>query len=448
MATRGAGGSVADSTARRLRADLAAVQIEGRLPSVVAGLVGDGGLIWCDGFGDVGGDPADTQYRIGSITKTLTAVLVLQAADEGLVDLDAPVSLVLGDVGYADRSARTLLAHHGGVQAEPAGDWWERTEGGSFADLVTANDGGSAVFPVGHRFHYSNLAYALLGELVARVRGESWWDVVRGRLLEPLGMTRTTYHPQAPHAQGYSVHPYARTLHAEPHTDTGAMAPAGQVWSTVGDLARYAAFLVAGDPLVLTGERFAEALTPRAGDPDSGLGYAHGLGFQLFPGGSGTLAGHSGSMPGFVATCFVDRARRTGAVALSNATSGMSAAGTAQRLLETLEAHEPSLPYPWEPNREVPAGLGELLGVWHWGATMHVFELEGQVLVVRKGGVEVFRFGLEGERVVGLTGYHAGEELTVVRSPDGAVSHLDLATFIFTRSPYDPSAPIPGGVPD
>ncbi|MFN7151436.1 MAG: serine hydrolase domain-containing protein, partial [Microthrixaceae bacterium] len=143
MDTHGSAGSVAGSTARRLRADLAGVQIEGRLPSVVAGLVRDGGLVWCDGFGDVHADPADTQYRIGSITKTLTAVLVLQLADEGLVDLDAPVSVILGDVGYADRSARSLLAHHGGLQAEPAGDWWERTEGGSFADLVAANDGSS-----------------------------------------------------------------------------------------------------------------------------------------------------------------------------------------------------------------------------------------------------------------------------------------------------------------
>lgn len=440
--------AVADSTARRLLADLATFQVEGRLPSAVAGVVRDGRLVWCDGFGEVPGDPVDTQYRIGSITKTMTAVLVLQLADEGLLDLDVPVSGVLGDVGYADRTARELLAHSGGLQAEPAGEWWERSEGSGFGELVAANDGTGAVFPVGHRFHYSNLAFALLGEVVAVLRGESWWDVLTRRLLGPLGMEHTSYHPTGTHAQGFSVHPYARTLHAEPHTDTGAMAPAGQVWSTVGDLATYAAFLIDGDPLVVSAERLAEAFAPWSGDPDSGLDYAHGLGFQLVPGGSGTLVGHSGSMPGFLATCFVDRVRRVGAVALSNATSGLDTRHAARRLLETLETCEPTMPPAWQPNPEVPTAFAELLGVWHWGATMHVFELEGQALVVRKGTDEVFRFGLADGRIVGLSGYQAGEELRVARNPDGSVNHLDLATFVFTRLPYDPAAPIPGGPPD
>ena len=63
--------------------------------------------------------------------------------------------------------------------------------------------------------------------------GASWWDVVAAELLEPLGMTRTTYLPVAPHAQGYSVDHFTGMLTREPHQDTGAMAPAGQAWSTV-----------------------------------------------------------------------------------------------------------------------------------------------------------------------------------------------------------------------
>jgi D-alanyl-D-alanine carboxypeptidase len=52
-----------------------------------------------------------------------------------------------------------------------------------------------------------------------------------------------------------------------------------------------------------------------------------------------------------------------------------------------------------------------------------------------------------GERVVGRRGYHAGEELHVVRRPDGWVSHLEVATFVYTRTPYDPDVTIPGGHP-
>ena len=237
---------VAPSTARRLLAALADVQVEGRLPSVVAGLVRDGHLVWTAGYGDVPGDPVDTQYKIGSITKTMTAVLVLQLVEERRIRLDSRIGEVLGNVGYADRTVRQLLAHVGGLQAEPDGPWWERSDNGPFDEA----DHGQVTpaHPVGRTWHYSNLAYGLLGELVARLRGEPWADALRSRVLEPLGMDRTTYDPQAPHAQGFSVHPYARTLLAEPNPDTGWMAPAGQLWSTVTDLATYTRFLLEGHP--------------------------------------------------------------------------------------------------------------------------------------------------------------------------------------------------------
>src|SRR6476620_3777069 len=110
---------VADLTAWRLRARLANAQSTGRLPSVVAGLVRDGEPIWFDAYGEPavpGHDPFDVQYRMGAITKTMTAVLVLQLVRDGRIGLDDPASTVLGDVGtggigYGDRTLRTLLAH-------------------------------------------------------------------------------------------------------------------------------------------------------------------------------------------------------------------------------------------------------------------------------------------------------------------------------------------------
>lgn len=442
---------VAPVTARRLLAALAEIQNEGRVPSIVAGVVRDGALAWSAGYGDVPGDAADTQYKIGSITKTLTAVLVLQLVGEGMLSLDDQASAVLGEVGYADRTIRNLLAHNAGLQSEPNGPWWERSDvadaNAGFAALAAVNDGGDAAHPVLRTFHYSNLAYGLLGEVVARLRGEPWWTCVEELILGPLGMTRTSYQPEGRHAQGYSVHPYARTLVEEPHPDTGAMAPAGQLWSTVTDLATYTRFLFDGHPDVLTKAALEEAYIPQSGDLASGVGYAHGLGFQLYAGGSGTLVGHTGSMPGFVATCFVDRKRRTGVVAMSNATSGMRAAATAIRLLDVLETSEPTVPAPWRPVTVVPAEFADLLGVWHWGMTPHVFELEGETLVVRKNGLVVYRFAVVDGEIVGTSGHHHGEKLRVVRNDDGSINHLDLRTFIFTRVPYDPAAPIPGGPP-
>ena len=441
---------VSDHTSRRLLSRLANAQSTGRLPSVVAGLVRDGEPVW---FGSYGGpavadhDALDVQYRIGSITKTMTAVVVLQLVREGRIALDDQVSTVLGDVGYGDRTVRGLLAHDAGLQSEPAGSWWERTVGGTFEELMAANDGTAAAFPVHQEFHYSNLGYALLGELAARLLGCTWWEAVQTRVLEPLGMTRTSYLPQGAAAQGQSVHPYDGTLVDEPSTDNGAMAPAGQVWATITDLATYATFLGQGHPDVLSADELGQAFGPQSGTPHDGVTYAHGLGFQLFPGGSGTLAGHSGSMPGFLAACLVDRTRRVGGVVLANATTGYSPVRLATELLDELHRCEPTLARPWVPTPQVPAELAGVPGVWHWGNTPVVFTMEGDELVARKNGAESYRFGVVEGRVVGRSGYHAGETLHAVRREDGSVHHLDIATFIYTREPYDPTAPIPGGPP-
>jgi D-alanyl-D-alanine carboxypeptidase len=260
-------------------------------------------------------------------------------------------------------------------------------------------------------------------------------------------MGRTSYLPTGAAAQGYSVDPYARTLVEEPATDTGAMAPAGQVWSTLRDLATWNAFLLDGHPEVLDLAHLLEASHPQAGDKDLGLAGAHGLGFALRTGGSGTLVGHTGSMPGFRAGCFVDRPRRTGAVLLANATTGVDPAALLDELLEELEHSEPTIPAAWTPTTTVPQELRDVLGVWHWGNTPVVLALDGDELVATEDGDGSDAFVVVDGRILGLRGYHAGEELRVLRRDDGSVSHLDIATFIYTRTPYDPEAPIPGALP-
>ncbi|WP_203335439.1 serine hydrolase domain-containing protein [Nocardioides limicola] len=439
--------SVAPATARHLLTRLARVQRDGRLPSVVAGVVRDGQLVWCQGRGDVPGPVENTQYRIGSITKTVTAVLVLQLVEEGLVGLDQAIGTLIDGVPHGERTVRQLLCHDAGLPAEPAGAWWERSPGTDFATLIAANRDVQAAQSPGEQFHYSNLGYAMLGELVSRLRDQTWSDAAWHRVLEPLGMERTGSQPSGPYADGFSVHPYAGTLTREPATDTGAMAPAGQLWSTVADLTRWADFMIRGHRWVLPVEALDRAMAPRSGTGASGLTQAHALGFQLHAGGSGTIVGHSGSMPGFMAGCFVDRRRGTGVVLLSNGTTGLASAGTAIGLLDDLERHEPSIGPDWQPNLGVPGAFADLLGVWHWGNTAHTFELEGSQLVVRLRGEVVYRYVADGDGIVGAAGYQRGERLRVVRNEDGTINHLDLGTFVFTRIPYDPRAPIPGGPP-
>ncbi len=454
MRSRGPVDPVTDLTARRLTALLAHEQADGRLPSLVAGVFRDGGLAWWGGRGAATGTPepatADLQYRIGSITKTFTAVLVMQLRDEGTLDLGDRLDAHLPGVGYGDRTLRSLLSHASGMQSEPAGPWWERSPGVSFDDLAAAIDDSMAAHPAGATFHYTNLAYALLGEVVARHRATTWWQAVQQRILEPLGMSRTSYLPEAPVAGGYSVHHFANTLDAEPAQDTGAMAPAGQLWSTVSDLASYAGFLMDGHLDVLAAGTLAEMATPQSGSLAGAALGGYGLGFRLRRAGSGVLLGHTGSMPGFLAMLFVDRGRGTGAVALANGTTGLRTDSFAISLLDTLEELEPSMPSPWRPVDRVPAQVADVLGLWHWGNTALAFSWDGSQVVVTglPDGSEAYRFALRPDgRLVGSSGYHHGEVLDVVRRDDGSVSHLVSATFVYTRTPYDRQVPIPGGHP-
>jgi CubicO group peptidase (beta-lactamase class C family) len=423
------------------QARLDALQSHGRLPSIVGGVLRDGELAWTGAAGDVPGDPGDRQYRIGSITKTFVAVAVLRLRDAGLLTLDDPIGRFVPETGYALSTIRSLLSHTAGMQSEPAGPWWERSPGGDFATLVARNDGSGAVAGPGDFFHYSNLGFALLGEVVARIAGSTWWDVVATEILGPLGMARTTFHPASPHAQGYSVGHFAGTLTPEPHQDTGAMAPAGQAWSTVTDLARWGRFLSSGHPAVLDVATVQEAARPVSPATD------YGLGLRVLAARGRPLVGHTGSMPGFLASLFVDPHTGDGTVAMANATVGLDTVGVPQALL----SEDPvSATDPWVPTEAVPEPVRELLGLWFWGNTATDLRWSSGCLELRSlvRPEDVERFELSGSRIVGTDGYHRGEELQVVRNGDGSINHLECATFVYTRAPYDPAAPIPGGHPE
>ncbi len=402
-------------------------QAERRLPSLVAGVLEGPSLVWTGTAGAP--TDTDTQYRIGSITKSMTAVLVMQCRDDGLLALDDPIGRFLPESGYGSATVRSLLAHVSGMQSEPVGPWWERNPGVAVPELLGANDGSGAVFGPGQHFHYSNLAYGLLGEAVARVRGRSWFSLVQERVLDPLGMTRTSYLPEEPYAPGLSVHHLAGTLTEEPLHDTGAMAPAGQVWSTLTDLARFAAFLGEGDPRLLAPPTLTEMRQPVPPAID------YGLGLRLLPYADGVLAGHTGSMPGFQAAAFADPLNHVGVVALTNATTGFSAP---ELTLALLGRHTPGSMRPWVPTEFVPDWARELLGYWHWGNSAYEVRWNDECLEWRDlaRGAVAEQFGRDGDRIVGLAGYHHGETLHVVRREDGSIDHLDCATFIYTREPY------------
>src|SRR5688500_539857 len=333
---------VLPSTARVLLARTARAQRDGRAPSLVAGVVRDGGLAWSAGRGEVPEPHTDVQYRLGSISKTVTAVVVLRLRDEGCLHLDDPLDRHLPGTAFGDRTIGQLLSHLAGASAESPGGWWERTPGGSLEDLRVGPD--DVVLGAARRFHYSNLGFGLLGELVARLRGSSWEKAVDAEVLRPLGMSRTSPRPVAPAAAGQAVHPWADVVLAEPEFHAGVMAAAGQLWATLTDLGRFAAFLLGDTGDVLAADTLEEMTVPAGVDSSAPGWSAYGLGLQVLRVDGRTLVGHGGSMPGFLAGVFVDRDERTGAVSLANATAGVDR--LVFGLLAVLRSAEPCIVEP------------------------------------------------------------------------------------------------------
>src|SRR5438270_3868969 len=175
-------------TIREIDRIVAAAQATGRVPSVVASIVRDGEPAHFTGAGELPPPDPDTQYRIGSISKTFTAALILQLRDEDRLALDDLLYRHLPGTPVGGVTIRQLLAHVGGLRREPAGDWWERAPGVHLDHLLAELTPDAAAHPPYQTFHYSNLAYGLLGAVAERITGEPWWTQVGKRLLAPLGM--------------------------------------------------------------------------------------------------------------------------------------------------------------------------------------------------------------------------------------------------------------------
>jgi CubicO group peptidase (beta-lactamase class C family) len=443
-----------------LQRRLAREQSEQRLPSVVAGLIRGGELVWSGGAGNLPGDAANVQYRCGSITKTFVAVQVMRLRDQGLLDVTDPLERHLPGA-FDGVTIAQLLSHSSGLRAETAGPWWERTTGGSFDELVASSlqpaDLPAASLPSparltrpGRRFHYTNVGFAVLGELVAQLRGMPWARALTEDVLEPMGLTRTTMRPVSPHATGYAVHPFADVLLLEPEHDAGAMAPAGQLWTTVADLARWTAFLRDGGPLLsastLREMREPLALDDRRGAPWTG---AHGLGLQVWNADGARSFGHGGSMPGFLAIMRMDTESGDGSVVMANATTGLRPT-ISEELTRILAEQEPAPIAAWSP-APAPEGTLDALGRWFWGTSAFTLRAIGSAelsLEAEVAGARSARFVPNADGTwTGQDGYFAGETLRIRRDGTGGQPvSLDLASFIFTRTPYDPQADVPGGI--
>ena len=423
---------------------LAAAQAEQRLPSVSAAVFRGGEILWQEALGlaDVEARreaTPETQYRIGSITKTFTAVGIMQLRDAGRLSLDDELTKHLPESAHAPTIGR-MLAHASGLQREPPGEIWETMQAPSREELLAGTADAEQVLQPGSWWHYSNLAFGLLGEVVARAHGGTWEEALQERILDPLGLERTTPDSAAPAARGYFIEPYSDAVRTEPELDLGGTGAMGKLWSTTGDLARWGAFLAAGDDRVLKPATLDEMAHVRVMVDHERWTLAWGTGLELYRSGEHLFVGHGGAMPGHLAGLVVNRKTRIGAAVLTNTGAR---AGPEQLALDLAVATMKALPAgtdAWEPGEQPPLDLEPLLGRW-W--------TEGHEIVIswRKGRLEARLVGGGPDRDVSYLdpdgddrwrvaeGRERGELLRVVRDAGGAVEKLYFATYPMRREP-------------
>ena len=304
--------------------------------------------------------------------------MVMQLRDEGRLTLDDRIGDHLADVSHPT-TIRQGLAHVSGLQREPVGDIWDSLVQPDEDELLKNF---AAVERVGRphdRWHYSNLVYAVLGRLVATLDGRPWAESLRARLLDPLGMTRTTVgFDGGPHAEGYFVPPFHDVPRPEPLIETRAMAPCGGLASTARDLARWSAFVADPDPAILSPDTVEEMCQPQVlMDPDR-WNAGMGLGFFVVRAGDRTWVGHDGGMPGHITSVHTHRESGTGGIVLMNNSDAPDPTAFAIALAERVVDDVPADEAPWPPGTEVPEELAGILGRWYTeGRPVHVLRARG-----------------------------------------------------------------------
>jgi CubicO group peptidase (beta-lactamase class C family) len=350
-------GGARDDLADPFEVDLSARISEtlNRRPAVglAVGVVRDGraGFFHGHGLADIGTNTPiteDTVFRVGSITKTVTAIAVMQLYEQGRVDLDAPANdflrafqLVLAQKGWQPATLRHLLTHTGGIpDVRRASDLLHagltpadgrppllNVEFGqplpSLADYY--RDGLQVVVAPGSTFAYSNHGFAALGQIVEDVSGQPLDRYFREHIFDPLGMADSdlvrTERVASRLATGYAFE--RRGARPVPDRDWIG-AGGGGIYATPRDLARYVATLLGGGAnehgRVLESSTLAMMFEPHF-QPDPRV---PGMGLGFFRGdvGGHHVAYHDGILPGFNAELLVAPADGVGLFAVTNGSSG------------------------------------------------------------------------------------------------------------------------------
>jgi CubicO group peptidase (beta-lactamase class C family) len=320
--------SVITEFRNRLSSDTKKDEVHG---SISAAIVKNGKIIWAGAFGyatrdkDIAADTS-TIYRIGSITKTFTAAILMQLVEERKVELDDPVEKYLPEIkslkGYSDKTIitlRQLASHTSGLKRRPdmpgadlgPVDQWE-------SKLLSCIPHTSFNSSPGTRFLYSNIGYALLGLTLERASGIPYIQMVQQRIFTTLHMDNTFFtipeNKKAELAAGI-VNSKNKFRNKIDSTLGGYTVPCGGIYSTSIDLAKFVIALMGKTPL-LSPESLREMQVNAPGAK------YYGLGLMLARYGALDFIGHGGNLPGYHAQFSIEQHNVYAAILLRNYNRG------------------------------------------------------------------------------------------------------------------------------
>ena len=332
----------------------------------------------------------ETWFQHGSIGKSFSAIVALQLAEEGILDLQSPVTRYLPwfavGGGHEPITLHHLLTHTSGLPAGTDFSPDQRYEIWALREVVAA--------PPGSRTRYSNVAYRVLGLVLEAVTGQSYEAMVTERILRPLGMydTRAVIDNAMRHRQAVA---YITYYDDRPWRPEHGFAPApwfetnsadGSIAGTAADLATYVRMLLNGGAYpggrMLSPERFAQLTASHTTFPWGDYGY----GLMVGERNGRAFIGHEGGMVGFVAAMFGDVPSGLGVVMFTNTYEDM--APIASLVLETLVASHEGRPLP-ELSADPSIGLADYAGSYRNGSEVVRAEVVDNQLFLTWGEVHL-----------------------------------------------------------
>ena len=455
--------SVIETVSERLEREVAILCDKADAPGAAVGIVRDGKLAWSHGYGFKNLDSeeapgGDTLFRVASITKTFTGTAIYQLRDRGLLELDDPLVRHIPEFAGAvprkgdleEVTLRRMLCHHSGLMsyAPTDGRYWNTYVWPSMAEILNVIPEIEVSIEPDSAFKYSNLAFGLLGEVIGRVSGRPYEEFVIAELLEPLGMESTTFEPEgdlkARTATGYQGKPFEEFPDSTPYPSLAGQVAAGQLYSTVEDLARWLIFHLGPgtdeepESSVLSTRSLKEMQRPLFMDEDWSAGYGTPWGMHREK--SDIVRGHGGAVHGFGSEISFIATRRLGVIVLLNRMTG--ARELSSKIFETvIEAEEANqLLEPKKKPSQTPLELVEYLGLYHGafgGMGLKVEYRDGslQIVILEAPTVDpaVLEKTDEPDIFRGTNGRLAGARIVFGRSASGRVSNLVAEAMQFRK---------------